>query len=327
MLRPLLACLVVAAVRPALADEGALAHARTLQKEGDAAHAAAALEALAPGDANLWFEAGAAWQSIGALKDAARCFQRAVDGNAPRAEEARRLVTQLRDPPPGGDDVAAPRFLHTPPTSPQPAGRDVYIAATISDPSGVFAPMAYFRAGSTGPFVQMAMNGGENDKYAAIVPPVAKKGEELQYFLEAYDKLGNGPARDGTPTYPHVVRIGLNNLPPPAPLPPPPVLVRREPPPPLPPPAPRPPPLPPEPHGHGVSITLGVVAAAALGTGGFFGYESSSTAKSIAATPHPTADLDTMLPQVKQNALYANVALGVGGGIAVVALVVLLAGY
>src|SRR5207237_519924 len=44
------------------------------------------------------------------------------------------------------------------------------------------------------------------DEYAALIPASAV-ADGFAYYLEAYDSLGNGPARSGSPDLPHAVAV------------------------------------------------------------------------------------------------------------------------
>lgn len=99
-------------------------------------------------------------------------------------------------------DTAPPLVTHTPVERVRD-GEPVEISAHIVDPSGVFAPTLYHRAPGTQPYTSLPLT-GTGGTYAARV--AAPKG--LEYWLEAYDELGNGPTRRGTPEAPYVVRAG-----------------------------------------------------------------------------------------------------------------------
>jgi len=91
-------------------------------------------------------------------------------------------------------------------------GQPVEISAKFADPSGVFQPMLYFRSATGmggGGYTPLPMveSGGQ---HAATVPAGAVV-DRVEYYLEAFDGMGNGPARSGSPEKPHVVRaIGIS---------------------------------------------------------------------------------------------------------------------
>jgi hypothetical protein len=98
-------------------------------------------------------------------------------------------------------------------------GDTLTITAAIEDESAIFAPTLYYRyAGSKGyTNVTMAKKG---DGYSATIPATA----EVEYWIEAWDELGNGPSRDGSPDRPFKIAVPdkVAAAPKPAPAPPPP---------------------------------------------------------------------------------------------------------
>src|SRR4051812_27875527 len=142
------------------------------------------------------------------------------------------------------EDQAAPVIEHTPVSSAPGGSKWVQIFARITDESK-FYPQVFFRYGS-GDYqkpLDMKPVKGQKSQFGVNVPI---KGDVLEYYLEAYDELGNGPARSGNPEKPWRVDTsgtgaGAQAAPAPAPKaapPPAPVAVT------APPPAPRPAPAP-----------------------------------------------------------------------------------
>lgn len=88
-------------------------------------------------------------------------------------------------------------------------GQALIIRARIEDPSGVFAPSVYIRVeGMDASYVAIAMRAvdGEPGVFEAVVPAARLQGD-LSYFVEAFDELGNGPARVGAPEAPLEVAV------------------------------------------------------------------------------------------------------------------------
>jgi hypothetical protein len=134
-------------------------------------------------------------------------------------------------------DTAAPVIEHTPVTSAPGGSKWVQIFAKVTDESKFF-PQVFFRYGSGDyqkPLDMKAVKGQKN-QFGVNVPV---KGDVLEYYLEAYDELGNGPGRSGDPDKPWHVDVGEVRpaAPAPAPKPAPAPQVAT-----APPPAPRPPP-------------------------------------------------------------------------------------
>jgi hypothetical protein len=107
-----------------------------------------------------------------------------------------------------------------------PQGQAIVVRARIDDASEIFAPAVYVRSQGASEFVTIAMV-RVRDGFEAVIPPEQVSGP-LEYFIEAFDEEGNGPAREGTPEAPFAITMGGKAPPPPpigsvvAPPPPPP---------------------------------------------------------------------------------------------------------
>jgi hypothetical protein len=150
---------------------------------------------------------------------------------------AAALVALVLSAPARAADTAAPVIEHTPVTSVTAGSKWVQIFAKITDESKFF-PQVFFRYGP-GDFqkpLDLKAVKGQKNQFGVNVPV---KGDALEYYLEAYDELGNGPARSGDPDKPWRVDtsgnagtaqaapkpapapIAATTPPPPRPLPPP----------------------------------------------------------------------------------------------------------
>ncbi|MCK6546793.1 hypothetical protein L6R52_13160 [Myxococcota bacterium] len=81
-----------------------------------------------------------------------------------------------------------------------PVGKPIPIRARLDDQSEIFAPSVYVRVSGVAEFENLPMkrvDDGWEAVIAAFDAPVT-----LEYFLEAFDEHGNGPAREGTPESP-----------------------------------------------------------------------------------------------------------------------------
>lgn len=86
-------------------------------------------------------------------------------------------------------------------------GAPIVIRAKFDDESEIFAPSVYVRAvGSTGEFESLAMRRGDDGWEATVAAEQAT--QNVEYFIEAFDEQGNGPAREGSPEAP--IRITLS---------------------------------------------------------------------------------------------------------------------
>ena len=103
------------------------------------------------------------------------------------------------EPEPPEPNPSGPTILHDPVTT-APTGQPIRVRADITDPDGVFAPAVYVRAQGSDRYVSIPMK-LEDGVYAAVVPAELVV-QDLEYFVEAFDELGNGPSRRGTPEAP-----------------------------------------------------------------------------------------------------------------------------
>jgi hypothetical protein len=131
-------------------------------------------------------------------------------------------------------DRTPPVITHTPPgTCPAPAGGTpvpCVVEAVIVDDSGVFDPTLLVRLHGTQAYDRVPMRAveGKKDTFSATVPPNLAAAGVVEYLVEAFDRLGNGPARVGDEAAPlllapaKVVTTTTPVDPPPPPPPPPP---------------------------------------------------------------------------------------------------------
>lgn len=106
-----------------------------------------------------------------------------------------------------GRDAAPPRIDHEQIES-APIGRPLEVRATILDESGVFDPALLYRVDKRGSFLRLPMApvDGEPDRFRAEIP-AELVSDDLEYFIEAFDEQGNGPARFGDENVPVLVRV------------------------------------------------------------------------------------------------------------------------
>lgn len=124
-------------------------------------------------------------------------------------------------------DRLPPVITHTPPgTCPAPvAGAAVpcVIEAVIIDESGVFDPTLLVRLHGTKAYDRVPMRAvaGKKDAFSAVVPPNLAVAGVVEYFVEAFDVQGNGPARVGDEAAPLLLAPAKVVTPPVDPPPPP----------------------------------------------------------------------------------------------------------
>ena len=101
----------------------------------------------------------------------------------------------------GEDDTSPPAISHTPVTRGE-RGKPTVLTARITDESKIF-PQVFFRSGTLGPYekpLDMKAVKGQKNQWTATLP--APAGNAIEYYIEAYDEFGNGPARAGDPDKP-----------------------------------------------------------------------------------------------------------------------------
>ena len=102
-------------------------------------------------------------------------------------------------------DTAAPRVLHEIVTK-GVLGSTLDISAKLEDESGIFEPKVYFRRIGETEFNAIDMLAKPNGFYVASIPATLVT-RDVEYFVEAFDAMGNGPARHGTPERPHFIKV------------------------------------------------------------------------------------------------------------------------
>jgi hypothetical protein len=111
----------------------------------------------------------------------------------------------------GPEDNEPPVLTHTPVTTAK-RGKPLTITAHAIDPSGVFGPFVYLRKkGLPGseyiPMRMVASTTGAAGDYALEIPAALVSVDALEYYIEAWDNAGNGPARAGSPESPLPVKV------------------------------------------------------------------------------------------------------------------------
>lgn len=99
----------------------------------------------------------------------------------------------------GGVDEEAPLIAHVPIAS-APRESELIVKARISDASGVFAATASFRAAGSGDAwqtVDLKPVEGQSELFSGAIAGSQVLGD-LEYFIEAFDVHGNGPASVGS---------------------------------------------------------------------------------------------------------------------------------
>jgi len=118
------------------------------------------------------------------------------------------------------DDTSPPVISHTP-VSRGEKGKHTPVFAKVTDESKIF-PQVFFRFGPASAYekpIDMKPVKGQRNQWGANLPP--PPGDVIEYYIEAYDEFGNGPARAGDPDRPFRIDFGPMETVQPPPLPPP----------------------------------------------------------------------------------------------------------
>jgi len=105
------------------------------------------------------------------------------------------------------DDTTPPVIAHAP-VSRGDRGKQTPVFAKITDESKIF-PQVFFRFGAANPYekpIDMKQVKGQKNQWGANLP--APAGNVVEYYIEAYDEFGNGPARAGDPDRPFRIDFG-----------------------------------------------------------------------------------------------------------------------
>jgi hypothetical protein len=109
------------------------------------------------------------------------------------------------------EDTESPVVTYAPPSAGNAPRGTFLVSAKITDANKVF-PQLFFRY-RPGPYekvIDMKPAKGK-DVYEALIP---YGGDRLEFYLEAYDDVGNGPGRAGSPEWPFRITLGALPSPP-----------------------------------------------------------------------------------------------------------------
>ncbi|HTO98998.1 MAG TPA: hypothetical protein VMK66_18235 [Myxococcales bacterium] len=118
----------------------------------------------------------------------------------PLAEEKKAVATVMIHP-----KGAPPAITHSA-VAHAPKGKPVEISARLVGDTGVQNAAVMFRHTGEKDYKALPMGNIGGDDYTATIP-AAMVTSDLEYYLEAYDKYGNGPARSGSPGIPYSLKL------------------------------------------------------------------------------------------------------------------------
>ena len=102
-------------------------------------------------------------------------------------------------------DTAAPRVLHAV-VQKGAIGQNIEVRVQFQDQSEIFEPKLYFRRVGELEYAAIDLSQGAKGEWVGTIPATFVT-RDLEYFLEAFDIMGNGPGRNGSPEKPHNIKI------------------------------------------------------------------------------------------------------------------------
>jgi len=165
---------------------------------------------IVPGDYAV--EIAAALTHVDALEYYIEAWDMAGNGPARIGSPEQPLALRLEE-----EKKAAPATVMIKPKGVPPAithsalseatkGKAVEINARLVGESGVQGAVVMFRHSGEKDFKALPMGNIGADDYTATIP-AAMVNADLEYYLEAYDRYGNGPARSGAPNAPYTMKV------------------------------------------------------------------------------------------------------------------------
>ena len=160
--------------------------------------------------------------AFGRSDAAVRAFQRALKvqpalelrGLSPKLSNAWKEAKRRHRAMIRALDHDPPRLRHVPHNS-QPYGRALRVEVSAQDVSAIGKIAVHYRNRGNRGFISVDMEPSGHGRYVATVPRVAVVQPGVEYYIEAYDKLGNGPGLKGSAQLP--IRVTVKGGP--APLP------------------------------------------------------------------------------------------------------------
>lgn len=102
-------------------------------------------------------------------------------------------------------DTQAPRVLHAVVTK-AVIGQNVDLKVQFQDESEIFEPKLYFRRVGELEYAAIDLTQGARGEWSGTIPATFVT-RPIEYFLEAFDIMGNGPGRNGSPEKPHTINV------------------------------------------------------------------------------------------------------------------------
>ena len=125
-------------------------------------------------------------------------------------EEEKKIVVKQAEPvPPTSVTIkpkgAPPAILHTAVTQAS-RGQPIEINARLVGDTGVEGARVMFRHAGEKEYKSLPMGNIGGDDYTATVP-AGQATADIEYYVEASDRFGNGPGRSGAPNVPFSIKV------------------------------------------------------------------------------------------------------------------------
>jgi hypothetical protein len=130
---------------------------------------------------------------------------------AVKVEEEKKVIVKPPSEPTAPTNVvmrqkgAPPAITHTAVTQ-ATKGQSIELNARLVGDTGVKDPAVMFRHAGEKEYKALPMGNVGGDNYTATVPRHMASAD-IEYYLEAFDKYGNGPGRSGAPNVPYTIKV------------------------------------------------------------------------------------------------------------------------
>src|SRR2546421_2366009 len=170
---------------------------------------------IVPGDYSV--DVSSALTNVDALEYYIEAWDIAGNGPSRAGSPDQPIVVTLEEEKKVAATPALPTMVTIKPKGAPPAithaaltqalkGKSVEINARLVGDTGVQGAAVMFRHAGEREYKLLPMGNIGADDYTATIP-AAMTTSDLEYYVEAFDQYGNGPARSGAPNVPYALRI------------------------------------------------------------------------------------------------------------------------
>jgi hypothetical protein len=170
---------------------------------------------IVPGDYSV--DVSSALTNVDALEYYIEAWDIAGNGPARAGSPDQPIVVTLEEEQKVAATPALPTTVTIKPKGAPPAithaaltqalkGKPVEINARLVGDTGVQGAAVMFRHAGDKEYKALPMGNIGGDDYTATIP-AAMTTSDLEYYVEAFDQYGNGPARSGAPNVPYALKV------------------------------------------------------------------------------------------------------------------------